>query len=332
MPRLFAALAAALAVLSSASPAPAAVQLPDVCATVDGEPITRDELLRAFDALVLSTGKTPSEMKDEVRLDGYRTVLNEMINDRLIGRLSKDIVVTEADVKARFEQVKRDFAPRGTDGEREEAFREGLAKAGLTESTLMENLRSSIRQERWMASKMESEVNATEDEIKAAYELNKDHFTTPLTLRASHIVFQILPGMTPAEMAAKKKAADDAAAKIIAAKGANFPQLARELSEDTATKERGGDLGWFTTGSIDQDLEKALLKIKVGDITAPLKTKIGYHLLQKTGERPPELTPLEKVRERLRELVLQGKRKVALQKLLTDLRSKAKIEIKLPAN
>lgn len=328
MSRLFAAFGAALAF--AALPLPAAVTLPDVCATVDGEPITRADLMKAFDAVILASGKLPSSLGDEERLQGYKVVVDGLINDRLIARAAKDIVVPESEVNARFREIKdkHDRSAEGAQG----TFLESLAKTGMTESGLRENLAASIRQGRWMAERIEPLLIVTEPEIRKAYEANKETFTNPAVVRASHILFKIDSDATAADVAAKKKAADDVTAKLVASKGADFAKLAAQYSEDDGTKAKGGDLGWFAGGSAEAALEKTIFGMKVGDISAAVRSKLGFHILQKTGQRPAEAIPLEKVKDRIRELLLTQKRKAALEKLMADMRAKAKIDIKLPNN
>ncbi|MBS0658557.1 MAG: peptidylprolyl isomerase [Verrucomicrobia bacterium] len=328
MPRLSAALAAAFVFASSLGSLPASVELPDVCAKVDGESITKADVLRAFDAVILSSGQLPSALDDEAKREGYKVVLDGLINDRLIARAAKDIVVTEAEVNARLNEIKKKYeqAPDGS----QSAFLETLAKTGMTESGLRENLAASIRQGKWMQDRIEPLLKVEEAEIKKAYEENKATFTNPEVVRASHILFRVDPGAKPEEIAEKQKKADATVQKLVASKGADFAKHARELSEDEGTRAQGGDLGWFAAGSGEVALEKTIFSMKVGDISAPVRSKLGFHIVLKTGQRPPEVIPLDKVRERIRQLLLTQNRKAAIERLMGEMRSRAKIEVLFP--
>lgn len=68
-------------------------------------------------------------------------------------------------------------------------------------------------------------------------------------------------------------------------KGANFATLAKKYSTDTATASKGGDLGWFGAGEMDSDFEKAAYQLKVNEISDPVKTSYGYHIIQVTGKK-----------------------------------------------
>ncbi|MCP4762813.1 MAG: peptidylprolyl isomerase [archaeon] len=64
--------------------------------------------------------------------------------------------------------------------------------------------------------------------------------------------------------------------------GKDFKTLAREYSE-CSSKNKGGDLGWFTSGAMVQEFEKAVKSMSVGAISDPVKTQFGWHLIKRTG-------------------------------------------------
>lgn len=76
-------------------------------------------------------------------------------------------------------------------------------------------------------------------------------------------------------------------------KGIDFGVIAQELSLDTGTKENGGDLGWFTTGSMVQAFEDAAWSLEIGEISEPVKTDYGYHIIQVLGHEVRQLTDSE---------------------------------------
>ncbi len=323
--RSFAAFFATVSALLVAFPAAAAETLPEICARVDGEPITRFDVQRVFDVLMLSSGKGPTELDDAARAEGYRVVIDEIISDRLVARAAKDVSVADEEVEKRFVELKKGYGDKDS---YEAAFREEMIKAGQTETLIRDNLRAALRQERWLATQVADKLTVTPAEIEKAYRENATTFTEPTTVRVSHILLQIAPGMPAEEIAAKEKLMKELMER--AKKGELFADLAKKYSEDEATRERGGDLGYFVREAVDPAFAEAAFKIKPGDIIAPVRSKIGLHLIQGTGRREATPIPLEKVRENIVRLIQTDKRREALQKLLASLREKAKIELLLP--
>jgi len=157
-------------------------------------------------------------------------------------------------------------------------------------------------------------------------------------VRAQHILVRIIepqptatplpegqPAPTPdpsAQPTPAPRSADQALARIIEAKqkldaGGDFASLATEYSEDTGSKDQGGELGWFGKGRMVAEFEDAAFKLQPGQVSEPIKTQFGYHLI-KVEERDPART--------IDEYTLQQKKYEAFQKWLTDLRTAATIE------
>ncbi len=95
---------------------------------------------------------------------------------------------------------------------------------------------------------------------------------------------------------------DEAVAVVVAERlknGEDFATLAAELSTDTASKDKGGDLGWFGKGAMIPEFEQAAFSQPVGEIGAPVKTTYGYHIIQvlERGERPLDAAALEQARQ-----------------------------------
>jgi peptidyl-prolyl cis-trans isomerase C len=118
---------------------------------------------------------------------------------------------------------------------------------------------------------------------------------------------------------------EDEAKEIIAQlkKGANFEKLAAERSKDTGTKGRGGDLDWGVPGNYVKPFGDALAKLKKGQMTdAPVQSNFGWHVIRLEDERAFTPPSFEEVKPNLQQNVQQQ----MVQKALSDLRAKAKVE------
>ncbi len=106
-------------------------------------------------------------------------------------------------------------------------------------------------------------------------------------------------------------------------KGANFEKLAAEKSKDPGSKDKGGELNWSPATNYVKPFGDALANLKKGQMTdAPVQTNFGWHVIRLEDERTTKLPAFETVKQQLQQMVQQQ----VVQKQLTDLRAKAKIE------
>lgn len=105
-------------------------------------------------------------------------------------------------------------------------------------------------------------------------------------------------------------------------KGGDFAKIAKEKSKDPGSKDKGGDLGWFSPGGMVKPFGDAVAKLQKGSYTtAPIQTQFGWHVIKLEDIRDMQTPPYDKVKEGLQKQLQQRQ----LEKLLTDLRAKAKI-------
>lgn len=106
-------------------------------------------------------------------------------------------------------------------------------------------------------------------------------------------------------------------------KGASFEKLAAERSKDTGTKDRGGDLDWSVPGNFVKPFGDALAKLKKGQMTeAPVQSNFGWHVIRLDDERAYQAPAYDAVKQNLQRSLQQQ----MVQKMLAELRSKAKVE------
>ncbi|HEX4522659.1 MAG TPA: peptidylprolyl isomerase [Casimicrobiaceae bacterium] len=129
---------------------------------------------------------------------------------------------------------------------------------------------------------------------KEIYLVEKDKHRTPEQINASQILFD-LKHHTPEEALAL---AQETRKKLIA--GADFNATAKELSDDPTAKTNGGEIGWFTRERMDPSFSQAAFDMKtVGEISEPIKSRFGYHLIRLEGRREAEVRPFEAVQPRI---------------------------------
>lgn len=177
----------------------------------------------------------------------------------------------------------------------------------------MEELRKRLVVEAYLKKKVEEQSQVSDDEMKKFYEQNKDKFKTADQVRASHILVK------------SEKEANDVLAQLKA--GANFEELAKKLSTDGAAA-KGGDLGWFSKGSMIPEFEKVAFAMKEGTTSGVVKTKFGFHVIKLAGKRAAGMRTFEEVKDQIKTAILPGKQQEVFQKLKEDLKKSGKYTIK----
>jgi len=138
---------------------------------------------------------------------------------------------------------------------------------------------------------------ADEATLRKRYEDEKARFATPEQRLASHILISA-DGSDPAKL----KAAEEKATRLAAeakAPGADFAALAKANSEDPGSKDTGGDLGWVERGAMVKPFEDALFAMKAGEVTGPVKTDFGFHVLKLRETKGGEGRSFDEVRDQL---------------------------------
>ena len=192
----------------------------------------------------------------------------------------------------------------------EKAFDSELEASGLSLEALRERVAEHLRGQQWIEKQIAPELGVSEAEVQRFYDTNAGSFTQPDRFRAAHL-FLAAPEATPPETIEAKDEAIKAMSKRIL-KGENFAQLVAELSEDDATKERGGDLGFFSAARMPAEFLAAVQKLAPGKPGSPVRLPLGFHILQLTDTRPARQMPFEEVRAEIALHLANGKRAAAL--------------------
>ncbi|MBW3556322.1 MAG: peptidylprolyl isomerase [Actinobacteria bacterium] len=147
-----------------------------------------------------------------------------------------------------------------------------------------------------------SEVQADDAAVKKFYEENPELFAQTCT---SHILFAV-PGpggqidqqATAAQAAALRAQAESVRAELAA--GADFAALAKQHSQDASNRDRGGDLGCGASGRFVPEFERAMEALAVGEVSQPVQTQFGWHLITVTSREPQTLEQASaQIRQRL---------------------------------
>lgn len=214
--------------------------------------------------------------------------------------------------------------PRPTEAQRTAAERQkadALKKANITQKDFDDAITRQLTRQTLLES-VTKDITVADTDVQDYYEEHKaDQFTTPERVRASHILIQVGEDKDYNKILPKA----EQVLKEVQQPGADFAALAKKYSDDTGSKESGGDLGEFTKGDMVPEFEQAAFSLKPGTISPLVKTDFGYHIIKVVEHKMPEVMPFDQVKDLIRDQVLAQKRNDAVDKFVSDLKSKATI-------
>jgi peptidyl-prolyl cis-trans isomerase D len=141
-------------------------------------------------------------------------------------------------------------------------------------------------------------ISVSAEDIQRHYEDNQQQYSTPEQVRASHILFKT----EGKDDAAVKKQAEEVLAKV-KAPGADFAKLANQYTEEEVGKTRGGDLDFFERGRMAKEFEDAAFALQPGEISGVVKSPFGYHIIKVTDRKPASKRSLEEVRAQIEDQI-----------------------------
>lgn len=297
------------------------VALPDVVAIVEGQEIKKGELESALSQVLASQGIPPNQLPAAQKTQAYQSLLKELILERLVDKRSAEFVVKDEDVNGQIEKIKSRFPSP-------EVFKEQLEKAGQTLEKLTSDIRASLRQQNWIEEQIKDAPKATDADAEEFYAKNPQQFEKPEQVRASHILIAVAKDAAADLVSEKQKTAEAIADRV--KKGEAFDKLASELSEDPSAKQNAGDLDFFVREQMVPEFSTAAFSMKKGEISAPVRSQFGFHIINVTDRKDAEKMTLESVKPQLLAFLSRRKHDEQVQTLLNEIREKAQVEVKLP--
>ncbi|WP_324717571.1 peptidylprolyl isomerase [Carboxydochorda subterranea] len=234
--------------------------------------------------------------------------LSQLINMRLLVQAARDegIKVNRKDVDARFNQVRDGFPS-------EAEFRRQLQLRNMTEQDLRKAIEDGLMAEK-LQEKLASGIQVSDQEVARAYE--QVHVRQILVRPAR---------ADDAGWAEAKRRAEQVQRDLKA--GADFAALAKKYSDDEATKAKGGDLGMLGRGALPAPVEAVAFQLAKGAVSQPVKSDLGYHIVQVLDRKEARGPEFEKEKPQLVDQLRQEKANEAFAKWFADLRRQASVSI-----
>ncbi len=323
------------------SPAPAAAQLggssPDspvgevlqrILVKVNGDIITQTELEERQIEAIRARGVQPTTDADLVRMlrDITPEVVSSAVDQLLLMQRGRELGYSLSDEQ--FAEMIEGIREENNLASEEE-FNMALAAEGLT----LDGLRNLFEQQMLISQVQQvevlSKVTLTEVEAREYYEENIGQFTEPGTVTMREILVRVpdasAGALAEAADAAARSRAMEARDRVLG--GEDFATVAIAVS-DAASKANGGLIGPLDVAILSEQVALALDEVEIGDVTEPIRTPLGYQVLQLEARVRPEPRSFEEVQELIANTVFNDRRTAEYARFLDELREEADIEWK----
>ena len=243
------------------------------------------------------------------------TFENSMRNSALIRKLQEYVTLpvkpTEADARALFDSASEKaqidyYYVSGADFVKgikiSDKQIEDFYKANPDKFTIP--ARSVVKYIAFTPEELSINETVTPEEINAYYEANKEAFQQEAQVQARHILIAVDENAADKDVAAAEKKIKKVLAK--AKSGQDFSKLAKKYSEGPSSS-KGGELGWFGRGAMVKPFEEAAFALKKGEVSKPVRTRFGWHLIKIEDIREAGQKELDQVKDEINSLIAQEK-------------------------
>jgi len=279
---------------------------PDAVAVVQQLQITRAD----FDQMLAANKRQMEAQKQTVPKPG--TAEYAALRARILGFLvqrsefearAKDelgIEITEKQIDDRLTKIKKQYF-----GGSEKKYLAQIKKQGLTDEQVREDIKSQLLSEKIFA-KVTTDVTVSDAAIKKYYNSHLSSYKQPEKRQVRHILVKT------------KAKADEIEQQL--KNGGDFATLAKKYSTDTSSKTLGGKLpGGITRGQTVAPFDKAAFSLKTNEISAPVHTQYGWHIIEPLSKvTPPSTTPLMQVKAAIEQQLLQQKKNDTMTKWVDE--------------
>ncbi|RPI53133.1 MAG: hypothetical protein EHM49_04665 [Deltaproteobacteria bacterium] len=172
---------------------------------------------------------------------------------------------------------------------------------------------------------IEGKVKINDDEIETYYKGHGEEFANPESVKARHILLTVPEGADEKAWKEAESKARDIKKKL--KNGGDFAELAKEYSDDPGSKNKGGDLGFFTKGRMVPEFESVAFSLKPGELSDPVKTSFGYHIIEAQEKKAASTKTLAEVQAQIRQTLQREKQQQLQDALIEKLKAKYPVKV-----
>jgi len=292
-----------------------------ICAKVYNRPIYLSQVDRRLRENLWRAGREPDKISP-VEMRGLRWVAcNELIDELLMQVRTRanerDVPVSKDEVDEEVARFERRFASS-------EELEKAMQAQGIeSRKELRYRLAARLQQDKYVQQQIQPGITVSDEEARRWYDEHKKEITMPERRRVRHVFLATL-GHPPEEV----KQELEGHLELIKAGKEKFADLAKMISEDARTKHAGGDLGWVRKSRLPDDFAAAVFALPAHSPTL-VRTKLGWHILEVTEIKPPELLPYAEMKEEITAALSDMRREDAVKQYRHQLRVMGQENVKI---
>lgn len=259
---------------------------------------------------------------------GLLTELRKEAMDLLIEQVLVAQTAAQQNIQAAPEDVDNSIADLRSAFDNEDAYRMKLKGEGFTEDSFRTHIGRMMAAQQYLDGIRTEAADVSDAELERYYQDNQRRLTLPEQIRVRHILITWKPLGKPDDRAFIREQMVPILAR--ARDGEDFAALAREVSDDYATRQVGGDTGFFQRGQMAPSFEAAAFALEPGEISGVVETSFGVHIIRLEERREAELMALDDIHDQLYEHVRNEKAEAAVRTEIDRLKAAADIKVLIP--
>ena len=260
----------------------------------------------------------------------FKELLQRMVDERLEAQQAdKSHVAVSSD---EIEAALRNIAAR--EGLTAEQLVSEATKIGTTPQEYRDEMRRQLLQVKLLQLRVKSRIRITDEEVNATYARLVRLDRHRLGCRVAWVVLHVPEGSSPAARADRQDLAERIASTARAGRDASgrpvdFATLVRSFSDDTASREQGGNLGWRKPGELAHAIEDELSKLEVGQVSSPFTYKDAIVVMKVLEREPSQLPPLSQARDEVAQRAYNEQMEKIRKQWLQELRRGVYVDVRL---
>ena len=302
-----------------------------VLATVGNEKVTKGDLdkqMSKYDAQFKqqygNDYATNDKVKDQIKQTKQK-ILDQLVTEKILLKKADELNLkpSDDDINSKVEDTINQYK---TQYPEEGQFESVLQQNGITEDELKESLKKQII-ESAVQDDILKDITVTDDEVQTYYDENKDSkYSVGAGATVAHILIAEKASDGSVDYDASLQKANSLKSQIDG--GADFATMAKANSTDTGSAAKGGSLGFvaYNSTQLVPEFVAGFKDLKEGEVSQPVKSQYGYHIIKATGLKDAEVTPLDKVKDEIKSTVLQQKQQTTFNAKIEEWKTDLKVK------